>query len=342
MPIGQPGSQPAAVSRLFLLALLLFSAASVLGSDSGAVVRYEVVLANPDQHLLDIKMDLGPGPAEQDLQLPVWNALYQVRDFSQHINWVRANGAKGERLAIRPVNKSRWRIEGAGRGAEVEYEIAADDPGPYGAQFNAQHAFFNLAEILMYGVDWRSCRIELRFTGVPAGWKAAAALPTASGGEFLAESYDQLVDAPLELGKFKEADFEEGGAHYRVVVDADPADFSLEKIVPMVRRIVSAATNWMNDRPFESYLFLYHFPREGGGGGMEHANSTAIDVNSRVLADAPLSLADVTTHEFFHLWNVKRIRPQFHQRKLHHCAVVLRRGDGYRPELHRAARRPAG
>src|SRR5437016_11290618 len=66
----------------------------------------------------------------------------------------------------------------------------------------------------------------------------------------------------------------------------------------------------MNDRPFRTYLFLCHFPRASGGGGMEHAYSTAIEVNAQVLTDNPLAFADVTAHEFFHLWNVKRIRPQ--------------------------------
>jgi predicted metalloprotease with PDZ domain len=66
----------------------------------------------------------------------------------------------------------------------------------------------------------------------------------------------------------------------------------------------------MDDRPYQTYLFLYHFPRVSGGGGMEHTDSTAIDVNARVLSENPLALADVTAHEFFHLWNVKRIRPQ--------------------------------
>src|SRR5207302_5028879 len=75
-------------------------------------------------------------------------------------------------------------------------------------------------------------------------------------------------------------------------------------------KIVAAETAWMNDRPFRTYLFLCHFPRDSGGGGMEHAYSTAIEVNAQVLADNPLAFADVTAHEFFHLWNVKRIRPQ--------------------------------
>jgi predicted metalloprotease with PDZ domain len=78
----------------------------------------------------------------------------------------------------------------------------------------------------------------------------------------------------------------------------------------MLRKIVAAATSWMDDRPFDSYMFLYHFPRGPAGGGMEHSYSTAISVNADVVARDPDVLASVTAHEFFHLWNVKRIRPQ--------------------------------
>jgi len=84
----------------------------------------------------------------------------------------------------------------------------------------------------------------------------------------------------------------------------------MEKIAAMLHKITSAATTWMDDRPFDSYMFLYHFPKGPAGGGMEHSYSTAIEVNADVLARAPEVLASVTAHEFFHLWNVKRIRPQ--------------------------------
>src|ERR671939_426320 len=78
----------------------------------------------------------------------------------------------------------------------------------------------------------------------------------------------------------------------------------------MLRKIVAAETAWLHDRPFDHYLFIYHFPKPGGGGGMEHAYSTAIDAGAERVRRDPMSLAGVTAHEFFHLWNVKRIRPQ--------------------------------
>lgn len=271
--------------------------------------RYTVSLAGYQDHLLRVQLELAPGSSTRQVQLPVWNALYQVRDFSQYVNWVRAKTASGDALAVRKIDKTTWEIDGAGNGVLIDYEIAADQPGPYGAQINAEHAFFNLAEVLMYSSDSRTSNTRLTFVNVPPGWKFATAM--AGSGETLeAANYDELVDSPVEAGTFQEADFSEGGGHYRIVVDAERSDYDVEKIVADVRRIVVAATSWMNDRPFESYLFLYHFPRGPGGGGMEHAYSTAIDLNAQTLKDNFRALDDVTAHEFFHLWNVKRIRPQ--------------------------------
>jgi predicted metalloprotease with PDZ domain len=272
-------------------------------------VRYIVSLANRPEHLVRVKILLSPGASERDVQLPVWNALYQVRDFSQYVSWVRAKTATGQPITVQKVDKTTWHLSGIAPGAEIEYEIFADQSGPFGAQLNSQHAFFNLAEILMYPVGGRNSPSEISFTGLPAGWRVATAL-LPSGEGFSAQDYDRLVDSPVELGVFQESDFEQGSGHYRVVVDADPSDYDMHRIVSSLHRLVSAATAWMDDQPFQTYLFIYHFPRGPAGGGMEHAYSTAIDVSASRLAENPQSLGDVTAHEFFHLWNVKRIRPQ--------------------------------
>ena len=259
--------------------------------------------------MVRVKIVLGPGASERDVQLPVWYALYQVRDFSQYVSWVTAKTTAGHSISVQKSDKTTWHLSGIASGAEIDYEIFADQPGPFGAQLNSQHAFFNLAEILMYVVDGRRSSAEIRFTDLPAGWRIATVLP-ALGDGFAAQDYDRLVDSPVEIGLFRESDFDQGGGHYRVVVDADPADYDMQKIVPTLRSLASAATEWMDDQPFQTYLFLYHFPRGPAGDGMEHAYSTAIDISANRLAENPESLGDVTAHEFFHLWNVKRIRPQ--------------------------------
>ena len=314
-----PPARARAAPFLAGLIVLLAIDAAVAGQNSPpsqpakigeATVRYIVSLAGASEHLVRVKLILEPGAPDRDLQLPVWNALYQVRDFAQYVTWVRARSHDGNSLAVRKLDKSSWRIAGGAQGGiEVEYEILADLTGPFGAQLNAQHAFFNLAEILMYPVDARASPMRVQFVDIPPGWRIATALATAAG-DFSAENYDRLVDSPVEIGNFQESDFDEGAGHYRVVVDADSADYDMPQLVLMLRRLVSAAAAWMEDRPFQTYLFLYHFPRGPAGNGMEHSYSTAIDFSAGRLADNPQALADLTAHEFFHLWDVKRIRPQ--------------------------------
>ena len=295
------------------LALTIVSASSLshlsAQTSLAATVHYTVSLADAAKHIVDVKVALGNGSDVRELQLPVWNALYQIRDFSRNVNWLHAKDSAGNDLAVEVLDRSRWRLKGAVDGAIVEYQILADASGPFGAQLNSQHAFFNLAEILMYPIDARQSPAKVEFANVPVGWKTATALTNVSGNAFSAKDYDQLVDAPVEIGEFQESDFDEGGGHYRVIVDAESSDYRMDEVVLTVRRIVTAAVTWMNDRPFETYLFIYHFPRGPAGGGMEHANSTAIDISAKRLSDNPRALSDVSAHEFFHLWNVKRIRP---------------------------------
>jgi predicted metalloprotease with PDZ domain len=290
-------------------AFLLVCLIAVASSSAQTPIDYTITLKSPEQHLVEIEVALPPGTAERELQLPVWNALYQVRDFSQFINWIHAKNLSGQSLEVHELNTSRWKIEGAANGAIVEYQMHVDSFGPFGAQFNSHHAFFNLAQILMYPVDARSSPITLLFSGLPSEWHVASALSPPEF-KFHADNYDRLVDAPVEIGLFRELKFDEQGGHFRIIIDADPADYDSDKLLASLHRIVSAAITWMNDRPFDTYTFFYHFPRGPAGGGMEHAYSTAIDINADTIRQNLYPVNAVTAHEFFHLWNVKRIRPQ--------------------------------
>src|SRR6185437_14072805 len=102
----------------------------------------------------------------------------------------------------------------------------------------------------------------------------------------------------------------QSGAQYEVVVHGDPSDYDMDAITAQARTLAVTEVQWMGDRPFDHYVFLYHFPRVPSGGGMEHAYSTAIDVTAQRVKENPQTVASITAHEFFHLWNVKRIRPQ--------------------------------
>jgi predicted metalloprotease with PDZ domain len=271
-------------------------------------IHYSVTLENPEQHLVQVRIDIPPGRNERELQLPVWNALYQVRDFSQYMNWIRAEDTNGKPLPVVELNKSRWRVSGVQNGARVHYELFADDAGPFGAQLNPHHAFFNLAELLCYIEGERADRDEIEFRNIPAGWNIATPLQV-EGSDFAATSYDQMVDSPVEISAFSEKDLVVNGARYRVVVDASNAQAVLDKIVPAIQRIVTTETGWMNDRPFQTYTFIYHLS-DSAGGGMEHSYGTAITMPQKYISEDFERFEGTTAHEFFHLWNVKRIRPQ--------------------------------
>jgi predicted metalloprotease with PDZ domain len=301
--------------RIALAVTLLFFA-----RPASATISYHISLKNPEQHLFHVKMQIPAAAADQEIvvALPAWNALYQVRDFSYRVRDVRARNDANPAapLPIRMLDKQTWKISLAGVGADagagseahtatLDYSIEWDDPGPFNSQLNAHHAFLNFAEVLMYIPTRRAEGTQVQFDDVPESWRVAAELPAgAPPNSFTAASYDKLVDAPAEAGKFTDFSFEESGAHFRVIVDGN--DWHRERIESILRDITKYEVHLMGGAPFHQYTFFYHFGAyaEVGGGGMEHANCTAISVPS---GDAA---ASVTAHEFFHAWNVKRIRPQ--------------------------------
>jgi predicted metalloprotease with PDZ domain len=191
---------------------------------------------------------------------------------------------------------------------EIDYAIEWDDPGPFNSQLNDHHAFINLAELLIYVPDRRTEDTEIVFENIPADWEIISELPAGNKTHsFVATSYDALVDAPVEAGTFEEYGFDSGGARFRVVVDAKDWNGSdHRRLEEVLRRITGYELQLMGGPPFKRYTFFLHigpYP-EVGGGGMEHANSTAIAAASFERAAA------IAAHEFFHAWNVKRIRPQ--------------------------------
>jgi predicted metalloprotease with PDZ domain len=287
-------------------------------------VAYGVSLKRAGEHVVHV--DAVTRQPLPEFQLPVWNALYQVRDFAANVSQVKAYEGVPEWLCDRcdtrdatadKIDKSTWRITSSGNHPCVtfSYDVFTNDPGPFGASLDLQHGFFNWAELLVYRPDERNAAVSIRLLDVPAGWKLrdGGVFGVRNADQFsdasaYATSYDRLVDSPALFGKLNESTFEQDGATYHVVVDTPDVD--LQALQYMVKRITGSAVEWMQDRPFDDYTFLYIVAHGTGSGGMEHAYSTAIDVDGERLKQDTLSAAGVSAHEFFHLWNVKRIRPK--------------------------------
>ncbi|MGH9731807.1 MAG: hypothetical protein ACRD4A_08905, partial [Candidatus Acidiferrales bacterium] len=282
-----------------------------LPQHAAATIQYTISLAHPEQHSFHVTMTVPNAGRELILAMPAWNATYDIRDFAYRVTDVKAHDQGNAPLTVVKLDKQTWRITAPANAQHdlgtvaIQYEDYWDEPGPFSSQLNAHHAFLNLAEVLFYVPSRRAEETEVEYSGVPENWRVAEELPAGKSPEtFAAPSYDALVDAPAEIGAFREFQFDANGAHFRVVVDGK--DWDQQSLGDTLRKIASYETSMMRDVPFRGYMFIFHFGpyAEAGGGGMEHANCTAIAVPSGQMA------ANVAAHEFFHLWNVKRIRPQ--------------------------------
>jgi predicted metalloprotease with PDZ domain len=286
--------------KLATLIAVLFYAAT-----ARATIRYEVSLAHPEQHLFHVSMTIPDVAGEVTVALPAWNALYQIRDFSAHLQAVEALAGTAP-TKIEKLDKQTWRIIGTGT-ITVQYAAYWDEAGPFATQLNGEHAFINPAMILMYVPERRQEGAQWCLKDLSAGWTSSMDSAAGSPGAHLACSdaanYDALADAPVEVGKFDEFSLPGIQPEIRVVIHGD--NWKKKRVEEELTRICRYELQVMGGAPFEQYTFILHIGKAalGAGGGMEHANSTAISVPSDEY------LEGVAAHEFFHLWNVKRIRP---------------------------------
>ena len=292
----------------FPLVLIALVAGLLATGSTRAAIRYEVSLAHPEQHLFHVKMEVPDVQGEVKLQMAAWNALYEIRDFSSHVQQVQAL-VNGQPARIAKLDKLTWLIQGTGT-ISVRYDTFWDDIGPFNTQLNSEHAFINPAMILLYVADRRSEKSAIVLQDLPADWSVASATTMSilqSGANrvalFEAPTFDALADGPIEASHFEEFLIHDVSPPVRVVIHGE--NYKRHEVEAALRKIVLYETKMMEGAPYPNYTFIFHIgkPAGGGGGGMEHANSTAIYVPSGEY------LSNVSAHEFFHLWNVKRIRP---------------------------------
>ena len=269
-------------------------------------IQYEISLDHPARHLIHVLVKVPDVVGELTVRMPAWNALYQIRDFSSHIQRVEAH-VGAENVPIEKVDKQTWKIQGSGT-VRIDYDVYWDETGPFATQLNGEHAFINPAMVLLYVPGRTADKTLLSIGDFPIDWRVASALnPNCAPvfGKpyctFDKTTYDAIADAPIEMGNFKEFSIPGVSADIHVVVHGD--SWSQRKIEGDLSRICNYELKLMDGAPFDHYTFILHIGKGAGGGGMEHANSTAIGIPSDEY------LAGVAAHEFFHLWNVKRIRP---------------------------------
>lgn len=257
---------------------------------------------------VELRLPAGALAAGGVLALPAWTpGSYMVRDHARHLDRLRATDADGNPLETRKCDKQRWSIPATPGTVTVQYRLLCDDFTVRTNHLDAAHAQFIGAATFLGLEDQGDRPWTVRFEGWPPDWKVATALPEAEGA-FHAGDYDTLVDSPFELGAFETRTFGERGTRFELVVTG-PHRVDLDRLVEGTRRIVAECADLFGGLPFDRYVFLLTFT-PGGRGGLEHRESASLlaDPHTAATLEGFRDLMLLIAHEFFHAWNVKRLR----------------------------------
>jgi predicted metalloprotease with PDZ domain len=289
-------------------------------------LEYALGFERPHTHLLDVTVLARglAGPAAS-FAMPAWApGHYVINNYAMNVQDFHATDLAGHPLAWRKTGKQTWQIQLGGNAAvKIQYKVFADTLENSWAQYNERHAFFDGPPVWMYLAGGKNRPIRLAIA-VPRGWRVATGMEQTGPESFAAPNYDTFTDCPLEISDFAEKDFTLEGTTYHVIVhdvegkkDFTPFVNDLEKIVRAEVAVFARVVGGPRAAPFGSYWFLFHiWPHADGG--LEHLDSTQIDFSSDWDNRQPLPSGAnayeeklfVAAHEFFHAWNVKRLRPR--------------------------------
>ncbi|MGJ7546680.1 M61 family metallopeptidase [Variovorax sp. LT1R16] len=300
-------------------------------------IHYRVECADPHAHLFAVTLTIASPAALQRVALPVWiPGSYLVREFAKNLQQLRASQGR-RKVVLTQLDKHSWQTDCvAGKPLVLRYEVCAYDHSVRTAWLDADRGFFNGTSLCLQvdGQTGLPHALEIvapaPATGRPR-WQCATALRPAKAdargfGLYRADNYDELADSPVELGDFWSASFEAGGVPHRFVVAGVTAAFDGERLVADTQAICETLMRfWHGDKvgkrgggkpPHDRYVFMLNAVDDGYG-GLEHRHSTALictrhDLPQRGAKKQPegyTTLLGLISHEYFHTWNVKRLRP---------------------------------
>ena len=274
-------------------------------------VAYTVSMTKPWTHLLEVEMRLRWPAAQQsvEVKMPVWTpGSYLVREYARHVQDFSAKGGARE-LAWRKLNKNTWQVDAGGaREIVISYRVYSNELTVRTNELNDEHAFWNNTALLMFP-DGRLAAPSTVTVRPFGNWKIATGLPKVAGpaNTFRAENFDVLYDSPFEVSNFNEITFSVRGKPHRIVITGE-GNYDLKQMSQDIAKIAEEGYKIFGEFPFQDYTFIVNLR---GGGGLEHLNSTALQWNR--FGFKPESryngFLNLVAHEYFHLWNVKRIRP---------------------------------
>ena len=297
-------------------------------------LHYRVDIGDINAHLFRVTLTIPKPAAQQRVSLPVWiPGSYLVREFAKNLQRLEASQGKGQNsvaVTLTQRNKSSWQIDcSPAKPLVLTYEVYARDNSVRTAWLDAQRGFFNSTSVCLQvqGQEDSPHVLELPKPSAASGcsgWSVATGLTAqkinAQGfGSYLAANYDELADCPVEMGTFWSETFRAGGVTHRFVVAGAAASFDGARLIADTQKICEAEIRFWHGKakpPYKNYLFMLNAVDDGYG-GLEHRNSTALickrkdlpRLGQKAAGEGYTTLLGLISHEYFHTWNVKRLRP---------------------------------
>jgi predicted metalloprotease with PDZ domain len=248
-----------------------------------------------------------------EIHIPVWApGSYLVREFSKNVESFRAADANGKPLKVVKTRKNIWTVSAEKGDVKVEYDLYANELSVRTSYIDAEHAYLNGTSVFVFAKEYLSKKVNVK-VNPSNNWKTISVALNKNTGEensFVADNYDELVDAPFEIGNHKVFSFESCGVKHDVAMFG-PANYNEEQLKKDMAVITEQSLNvFGGPHPCKNYLFIVH-NLINGGGGLEHKNSTTLQTERNgYIGNDYKDFLTLVAHEYFHLWNVKRMRPK--------------------------------
>lgn len=290
------------------------------------LIQYSISPSSPEAHIFAVTLVVKqPDDAGQVLSLPAWiPGSYMIRDFARHIVSIKAS-CEGDRVRLAKLDKQTWRADPVRGALTVVYEVYAWDLSVRGAHLDTRHGFFNGTSVFLQ-VAGQEHTAAVVMIDRPEGaeylsWSVATSMPVRSVdgqgfGSYLTGSYQHLIDYPVEMGTYQELEFQVQGIPHQMAITGR-CSVDRQRLARDLQKICTHHAQFFGELPVSRYLFLTMAVGDGYG-GLEHLDSTSLmckreDLPVRDMSEITKGYRDflgLCSHEYFHLWNVKRIRPE--------------------------------
>jgi predicted metalloprotease with PDZ domain len=288
-----------------------------------SAIHYQVRLTQPVTHLFEVECTISkPAPQGQQISLPAWiPGSYLVRDFARHIVSMEAV-CNGKTIAIEKISKDRWQCAPCKGPLTLRYQVYAYDLSVRTAYLDDERGYFNGSSLFVCvdGQEHSACQVSLHAPD-SKGWQVGTALPalkvSRNGfGMYKAPDYRALIDYPVELGKLDIVTFKAAGIPHRLIVSgAHRAD--LKRIARDLKTLCETHISFFGTAPFSRYDFMLYAAGDDQYGGLEHSDSTSLicprswlpSIGAEIDASRYQDFLGLCSHEYFHAWHVKRMRP---------------------------------